>query len=129
MTTHAELKASSQDQIARSRLVVLQAKRLMLGVAERRYRRNSSSNHLRRVKRLRREVVRAQQIYARTSWARRSERRCPPYGVQLLQRGSRALDRLRCLQRRLPADRRWEAATDIEAFEEQMSGWQRAFRV
>ncbi|HET9780593.1 MAG TPA: hypothetical protein VFR33_02355 [Candidatus Dormibacteraeota bacterium] len=123
-----ELRASRQDEIARSRLVVLQAKRLMLGVAERRYRRTSSRVHLQRVERLRREVVRAQERYASAPRHTNSYGR-PADCVRLLQRGNRALDRLRGLQRRLPADRRWEAATDIEAFEEQMSGWQRAFRV
>lgn len=123
MTTLRQLQASSEQRVSHSRLVVLQAKRLMLGFAERRYRRTASREHLRRVRRLRAEVDRARDRYA-GAWASPDRAMCSGAG-DVIRRGNRSLDRLRRLQRRLPAERRWEAAIDIELLEEQMRVWER----
>src|SRR5689334_13770796 len=104
MTTLPELKASSLEQISWSRLVVLQSKRLMLGMAERRYRGTSSHDHLRRVERLRSEVNGAQERYARTPWTGGQMGADPMRSARMLQACERSLDKLRALQPLLPPD-------------------------
>ena len=131
MGIHLKPSDSLADQVVWSRLLVLQSKRLLLGVARRRLRRTGEERDRVEAETLRRETESAQNIFRAS---RAAGELVAPSGLRLeardrlIEQGKDAVARLRRTAQLQTAARQFETATDVQMLEELIEEWGQAVR-
>lgn len=117
---------SSDNQIVASRMLVFQAKLLLVHAANRRFRRTQTKRDLNRVHHLRAELHRAEAAL-RSIELQRHLWSSPEYWLViyagLIDRATDSLERIRSATHGRSAEERFETATDVQMLEDLIAEW------
>lgn len=125
------MKRQAADHIVRSRLLILQSKRLMLNTLQRRLKEHGYDVLKVRVAKLRSETATAQHLY-RSSMLSWGSPQNPDYWLvaygRLIEVGNVVVDRLRDATDQLPPAERYQVSADVEMLEHMISKWTEVMR-
>ena len=117
---------SSDTQIVASRMLVFQAKLLLMNTANRRFRHTHAPQDQKRVEHLRAELHRAEAALHKIEVERRLWS-SPDYWLaiyaSLIDRATDSLDRITSAMHERPAAEQFETATDVQMLEELIAQW------
>lgn len=120
------LSESSSNQIVASRMLVFEAKLLLMNMANRRFRRTQARRDLKQVEHLRAELHRAEAALRKIELEGRLSS-SPDYWLavytSLIDRATASLDYMTAATRARPAAERFETATDVQMLEELIAHW------
>jgi hypothetical protein len=114
------------DTLISARLLILQSKRLMLSSLQRRLEGSGIDSLRKRVERLKSETESAQYRYRSTVLSMGSPRNDDYWPVaysRMIEMGNTICSRLREATAELPANERYEVATEVEILEHLVAGW------